>query len=164
MCRGDHWSPASLTQQCVVPEGFFTDKRARASNARPQTVEKGVLIPWPPLRGGSARRRWGRELYGCPKYFGLWQGSLPPPLRGTSLAEGGFSTRCNSRAAFPAREFYLNIERECPWHCPPQGAKGGKTADWVPIYHRLPPRGKPLVLKSLSFTRKGGFFIYNLWT
>ena len=59
-----------------------------------QTVEKGVLTPWPPLRGGSARRRWGRELYGCPKYFGLWQGSLPPPLRGTSLAEGGFSTRC----------------------------------------------------------------------
>ena len=57
-----------------------------------QTVEKGVLTPWPPLRGGSARRRWGRELYGCPKYFGLWQGSLPPPLRGTSLAEGGLLT------------------------------------------------------------------------
>ena len=56
-----------------------------------RTVEKGALTPWPPLRGGSARRRWGRELYGCPKYFGLWQGSLPPPLRGTSLAEGGFS-------------------------------------------------------------------------
>ena len=34
--------------------------------------------------GGSARRRWGRELYGCPKYFGLWQSSLPPPLRGTA--------------------------------------------------------------------------------
>ena len=50
----------------------------------PQTVEKGVLTPWPPLRGGSARRRWGRELYGCPKYFGLWQGSLPPPLRSTA--------------------------------------------------------------------------------
>ena len=43
-----------------------------------------MLTPWPPLRGGSARRRWGRELYGCPKYFGLWQGSLPPPLRGTA--------------------------------------------------------------------------------
>ena len=39
-----------------------------------QTVEKGAFPPWPPLRGGSARRRWGRELYGCPKYFGLWQG------------------------------------------------------------------------------------------
>ena len=69
--------------------------RLRAGHARPlrqkppfdkggQTVEKGVLTPWPPLRGGSARRRWGRELYGCPKYFGLWQGSLPPPLRGTA--------------------------------------------------------------------------------
>ena len=48
-----------------------------------------TVSPWPPLRGGSARRRWGRELYGCPKYFGLWQCSLPPPLRGTALAEGG---------------------------------------------------------------------------
>ena len=48
-----------------------------------QTVKKDAFTPWPPLRGGSARRRWGRELYGCPKYFGLWQGSLPPPLRGT---------------------------------------------------------------------------------
>ena len=37
----------------------------------PQTVEKGVFTPWPPLRGGSARRRWGRELCGCPKYFGF---------------------------------------------------------------------------------------------
>ena len=36
-----------------------------------QTVEKGVFTPWPPLRGGSARRRWGRELCGCPKYFGF---------------------------------------------------------------------------------------------
>ena len=45
---------------------------------------QGTALSWPPLRGGSARRRWGRELYGCPKYFGLWQGSLPPPLRGTA--------------------------------------------------------------------------------
>ena len=49
-----------------------------------QTAKKGAPLPWPPLRGGSARRRWGRELYGNPKYFGLWQGSLPPPLRGTA--------------------------------------------------------------------------------
>ena len=32
----------------------------------------------------AASRRWGRELYDCPKYFGLWQGSLPPLLRGTA--------------------------------------------------------------------------------
>ena len=69
-----------------------------------QTVEKGAFTPWPPLRGGSRRSGWGRELYGNPKYFGLWQGSLPPPLRGTSLAEGGFSTRC----AFPPEEEGLN--------------------------------------------------------
>ena len=35
MCRGDHWSPANLTQQYGFREGCFTDKRARANNARP---------------------------------------------------------------------------------------------------------------------------------
>ena len=77
-------------------EVWVSVNKKEGAKASSQTVEKGVLTPWPPLRGGSARRRWGRELYGCPKYFGLWQGSLPPPLRGTSLAEGGFSTRCVS--------------------------------------------------------------------
>ena len=27
-------------------------------------------LSWPPLRGGSARRRWGREPCGSPEYFG----------------------------------------------------------------------------------------------
>ena len=57
---------------------------AAALRQLPQIVKKDAFTPWPPLRGGSARRRWGRELYGYPKYFGLWQGSLPPPLRGTA--------------------------------------------------------------------------------
>ena len=35
MCRGDHWSPANLVQQRVFQESIFTEKRARASNARP---------------------------------------------------------------------------------------------------------------------------------
>ena len=65
-------------------EVWVSVNKKEGAKASSQTVEKGVLIPWPPLRGGSARRRWGRELYGCPKYFGLWQGSLPPPLRGTA--------------------------------------------------------------------------------
>ena len=43
MCRGDHWSPADLAQQRVFPERFFTDKRARASNARPY---KSFLTNW----------------------------------------------------------------------------------------------------------------------
>ena len=41
-----------------------------------------------PLRGGSARRRWGRELAET-RSFERRQGSLPPPLRSTSIAEGG---------------------------------------------------------------------------
>ena len=80
----------------IRPCNLGQRKTSRASIARPYNALfrqseaalrgelKGAFTPWPPLRGGSARRRWGRELYGCPKYFGLWQGSLPPPLRGTA--------------------------------------------------------------------------------
>ena len=98
---------------CPAPTGllqFFA-----RSTKKSQRVEKGVLPPWPPLRGGSARRRWGRELYDYPKYFGLWQGSLPPPLRGTSLAEGGFSTVCN----------FLRFAQKIP-HRPEQRTMGAK--------------------------------------
>ena len=86
-----------------------------------QTAKKGASLPWPPLRGGSARRRWGRELYGCPKYFGLWQGSLPPPLRGTSLAEGGFSTRWRASSARP----YDALFRQAAGACGLGGRRGG---------------------------------------
>ena len=67
-------------------------KKSFAFPPRSSACRKRCARPLAPSAGGSACRRWGRELYGCPKYFGLWQGSLPPPLRGTSLAEGGFST------------------------------------------------------------------------
>ena len=95
-----------------------------------QTVEKGVLTPWPPLRGGSARRRWGRELYGCPKYFGLWQGSLPPPLRGTSLAEGGFSTRWTAHFGglfFALSNLHIKRMIRLSISPMPQAACAGKT-------------------------------------
>ena len=51
--------------------GVRRRKHFGRDKSRPLTVEKGVFTPWPPLRGGSARRRWGRELCGCPKYFGF---------------------------------------------------------------------------------------------
>ena len=51
--------------------GVRRRKHFGRDTSRPLTVEKGVFTPWPPLRGGSARRRWGRELCGCPKYFGF---------------------------------------------------------------------------------------------
>ena len=35
VCRGDHWSPASLPQQRIFRDSFLQGKRARASNARP---------------------------------------------------------------------------------------------------------------------------------
>ena len=88
-------------------------------------LSKKVRSPLgPPLRGGSARRRWGRELYGCPKYFGLWQVSLPPPLRGTSLAEG--ASACQ-KTIFPVVETVgANIVR-------PQLVKKGAFTPWLPL-------------------------------
>ena len=32
---------------------------------------RGTALSWAPLRGGSARRRWGREPWGGQEYFGL---------------------------------------------------------------------------------------------
>ena len=32
---------------------------------------RGTALSWPPLREGSARRRWGRETCGGQEYFGL---------------------------------------------------------------------------------------------
>ena len=96
-CRGDHWSPADACGN-GKPSGRIWNPPLRRRGRRPRRpgepaaaltlradMESAPTVsPWPPLRGGSARRRWGRELYGCPKYFGLWQSSLPPPFRGTA--------------------------------------------------------------------------------
>ena len=54
--------------------------------------KKGVLTPWPLCEGAPPAGGGGEELYGCPKYFGLWQGSLPPPPQGHLPAEEVFST------------------------------------------------------------------------
>ena len=43
-CRGDHWSPANLTQQRIFRDSFLQGKRARASNARPYRVYNGRII------------------------------------------------------------------------------------------------------------------------
>ena len=64
--------------------------------------------PWPPLGGGSARRRWGRELHAGTKVSGkgealslrpfgpplpLWRKRHLPRIGGVCLPEGGFLTR-----------------------------------------------------------------------
>ena len=61
--------------------------------------------PWPPLGGGSARRRWGRELHAGTKVSGkgealslrpfgpplpLWRKRHLPRIGGVCLPEGGF--------------------------------------------------------------------------
>ena len=63
--------------------------------------------PWPPLGGGSARRRWGRELHAGTKVSGkgealslrpfgpplpLWRKRHLPRIGGVCLPEGGFLT------------------------------------------------------------------------
>ena len=46
VCRGDHWSPASLPQQRIFRDSFLQGKRARASNARPyKSVSTSVAAP-----------------------------------------------------------------------------------------------------------------------
>ena len=57
MCRGDHWSPADLTQQRFFQESFFTDKRARASNGRPNKSFFDSL-----KYTSSSRPRWRTKL------------------------------------------------------------------------------------------------------
>ena len=44
---------------------------------------RGTALSWPPLRGGSARRRWGREPCGGQEYFGS---RLAKTLVGASIA------------------------------------------------------------------------------
>ena len=61
---------------------------------RPPPFDKGGsdcrkrrVPPWPPLRGGSARRRWGRELYGCPPFYIAARGLARLPLYGVPAAK-----------------------------------------------------------------------------
>ena len=48
----------------------------------PQTPGTGKPAFLAPSARGLPPQRVGGELRGYPKYFGLWQGSLPPALRG----------------------------------------------------------------------------------
>ena len=126
-------------------EVWVSVNKKEGAKASSQTVEKGVLTPWPPLRGGSARRRWGRELYGCPKYFGLWQGSLPPPLRGTAppLAQappppyrGSLSRRGRFFDTLRGREsvlFFASLRHPRGESCRPQAADEGRICHCTPL-------------------------------
>ena len=57
MCRGGHWLPADLTQQRFFRKSYFTDKRARASNARPYKSFFDSL-----KYTSSSRPRWCTKL------------------------------------------------------------------------------------------------------
>ena len=113
MCRGDHWSPASLTQQCVVPEGFFTDNRARASNARPQTVEKGVLTLGPlcegapPAGGGGENCTAVRNISGYGKVLSLRPFGAPPSQREVFRHAGAASPLAAANRAVTKEVLYV---------------------------------------------------------
>ena len=67
------------------PEGEALETQKRGRFRALFRLSKKVCSPLGPLcEGAPPAGGGGRELYGCPKYFGLWQGSLPPLLRGTA--------------------------------------------------------------------------------
>ena len=84
--------PAGLAATARCPGGYGIRPYAVGVDAcidsEPRRLPH-VAFLGPLCEGGSARRRWGRELCGYPKFYGLWQGSLPPALRATSPASGG---------------------------------------------------------------------------
>ena len=47
-------------------------------------LSKKVRLPLGPLYEGAPPQAVGERTVRRPKYFGLWQSSLPPPLRGTA--------------------------------------------------------------------------------
>ena len=74
-------------------------------------LSKKVRSPLgPSARGLRLQAVEGRELYGCPKYFGLWQGSLPPPLRGTAPPFGASATSPVSGESVSQREAFRQPE------------------------------------------------------
>ena len=105
--------PASGPAGPPSPEGEGSDCRKRC------------VYPLAPSARGSCGR-WGEELYGNPKYFGLWREFSPSAPAGTSLAEGGFSTRCaffeeslnRSISPLAAPEMRYNTQSYCVRLCP----------------------------------------------
>ena len=59
-------------------------------------------LSWPPLRGGSARRRWGREPCGSPEYFGSW---LAKNLIGLLRPFGWFVGNGLDRSVLPCQKY-----------------------------------------------------------
>ena len=59
------------------------DKAKAQINPLARATGKNAPPSWPPLRGGSARRRWGREPCGGQEYFGP---RLAKTLVGASIA------------------------------------------------------------------------------
>ena len=95
--------------------------------------------PWPPLGGGSARRRWGRELHAGTKVSGkgealslrpfgpplpLWRKRHLPRIGGVCLPEGGFLTRsaAQARKSLRGAVFMRYQERFFLWAARPSAA------------------------------------------
>ena len=81
----------------VIESGLLEDEaqallRNFCDAAGKRKKKIAAFFPWPPLGGGSARRRWGRGAFGHPKYFGPWQGSSSlrpfraPPSQGEATS------------------------------------------------------------------------------
>ena len=73
------------------------EKKSVAADSR-----KNARPPWPPLRGGSARRRWGREPCGGQEYFGSW---LAKNLIGLLRPYGWFVGNGLDRSVLPCQKY-----------------------------------------------------------
>ena len=81
-CRGDHWSPADACGN-GKPSGRIWNPPLRCRGRCSSSTREGsgcrkaggrpmaapTVSPWPPLRGGSARRRWGERTVRLPEIF-----------------------------------------------------------------------------------------------
>ena len=81
-----------------IPHKMVFDKAKEKIKPLPSDSRKNARPSWPPLRGGSARRRWGREPCGGQEYFGL---RLAKTLVGASIA----------------RPCPLALQENCPGKC-----------------------------------------------
>ena len=75
--------------------------RRKRKKPLPRIVEK-TRPSWPPLRGGTARRRWGREPRGSPEYFGSW---LAKNLIGLLRPYGWFVGNGLDRSVLPCQKY-----------------------------------------------------------
>ena len=109
-------------------------------------------LSWPPLRGGSARRRWGREPRGSPEYFGS---RLAKNLIGLLRPYGWFVGNGLDRSVPPCQKYdtagkqrtvgCADGSRPIPTNIPtPLTRQTGTGDQWSPLHTQQRKNAPPL--------------------